>query len=366
MRKLYIRLTVLCSIFLISSYAQQTLTTSAAFLKVSPDIRGAGLGDAGIANTPDAYSTFRNIAKIPFAENRASIAASYTPWMQNIANDIYMAALNGFIRLDDNQALTASLRFFKVGEATFRDDAGNYIGTFSPRDFSIDAGYSRKIAAKLGVGVTLRYINSRIASGNLNGDTYKTGSSIAGDASLYYNGIKEGSGFTAGINLSNLGSKISYNTTNSGGFLPAALGIGVGYTIKIGEDKFTMIAEVDKTLVPVTPEDNASMEAYNNMSLPESWFKSFNSGNIKWMQYKAGIEYNWNDLLFLRAGGLIDGKARTHADEKLYFTLGAGLKYKSAQVDFSLLGGDFVGTDGLPYVNTFRVGISYNIFGTAK
>jgi hypothetical protein len=339
--------------------AQKTLTTSAAFLRVSPDIRGAALGDAGIGTTPDAYSNFRNIAKIPFAKDKASVNASYTPWLSNATDGIYMAAAGGYYKLGEDQGLTAGIRYFKMGTARFADEAGNYLADFNPAEFAADAGYTRKISARVAIGVGLRYINSRIASGTLNGDTYKTASAVSGDVSAFYNGVNaKGNGFSAGVNISNLGAKLSYASNSTGGFLPATAGIGASYTITDHEHRFLFTGEFNKPLVPVTTAAT-DLQAYNSMGVAESWIKSFKTGNLSAVQYSAGVEYAWEETFFVRLGGLLDGKARMGGNERCYFTCGTGIHYKAVMADFAYLGGGGSGSAALPGANTFRFGIAY-------
>ncbi|MBA2762841.1 MAG: PorV/PorQ family protein, partial [Segetibacter sp.] len=164
------------------------VTSAVPFLKISPDARAGGMGDVGIATSPDANSAFWNLAKTPFATSRTSIAATYTPWLKDLGlNDVYLASLAGYHRLDDQAAISASLRYFSLGNIQFTDFAGNDLSTYRPREFSVDFGYSRKVGENLAVGVALRYINSSLAKGDPNnsGVVYKAGNAVAGDLSIY-------------------------------------------------------------------------------------------------------------------------------------------------------------------------------------
>src|SRR4051812_264656 len=155
-----------------SSKAQDTInvvTTAVPFLRISPDARAGGMGDVGIATTPDANSSFWNLGKTPFAASRTSITTTYTPWLKDLGlNDVYLASLAGYHKLDEDQAISASLRYFSLGNIQFTDFAGNNLSTYRPREFSFDVGYSRRLSPKLGVGVALRYINSSLAKGDPN------------------------------------------------------------------------------------------------------------------------------------------------------------------------------------------------------
>jgi hypothetical protein len=158
------------------------VTTAVPFLRISPDARSGGMGDIGIATSADANSGFWNLAKTPFSDKKASIAVTYTPWLKDLGvNDVFLASLAGYYQLDDQSAVSASMRYFSLGTIQFTDNLGNDYGTFRPREFTIDGGYSRKLSDKMGLGLALRYINSNLAAGqNVNGTTYKAGSAVAG------------------------------------------------------------------------------------------------------------------------------------------------------------------------------------------
>src|SRR5665647_533310 len=143
------------------------VTTAVPFLRISPDARSGGMGDVGIATTPDANSSFWNQAKIPFALSKAAIGVSYTPWLKGLGlNDVYLASLAGYYQLDETQAISSSLRYFSLGKIQFTDALGNDLNLFSPKEFAFDVGYSRKLSDNLGLGIALRYINSNLAGNN--------------------------------------------------------------------------------------------------------------------------------------------------------------------------------------------------------
>src|SRR5882757_7807453 len=195
MKRIIPRLTA--SILLISGFASlqaqdkiNVVTTAVPFLRISPDARAGGMGETGIATNPDINSTFWNLAKTSFNESKGGIGLTYTPWLRKLQlNDVYLATMTGYYKLDENQAIAGSLRYFSLGNIQFTDNLGNDLGSFRPREFSFDAGYTRKLSDKMGLGVALRYIYSNLASGQVaNGTTYKAGTAIAGDLSFYYHG----------------------------------------------------------------------------------------------------------------------------------------------------------------------------------
>src|SRR5436190_91801 len=238
MRQMTLRLAVFLLLMSCMSVSMaqtpNVVTTAVPFLRISPDARAGGMGEVGIATLPDVNSTFWNLAKTPFNTSKGAIAMSYIPWLKNLGlNDVYMAALGGYYKLDDLQAISASMRYFSLGTIQFTDNLGNDYGTFRPREFTIDAGYSRKLSDKMGLGLALRYINSNLAAGqNVNGTTYKAGSAVAGDLSFYYTGQNDaGQGWSFGAALTNLGTKIGYTSdAKQKDYIPANLGFGIGYT----------------------------------------------------------------------------------------------------------------------------------------
>jgi len=199
--------------------AQQSLnivTTAVPFLRINPDARGGAMGDVGIATLPDVNASYWNIAKTPFNKSNSGIGLNYTPWLKDLGlNDVYLASLAGYYKLDDNQAISGSLRYFSLGNITFTDFSGNTLSSYRPREFSFDLGYSIKLSDNMALGIAARYINSSLASGDVNnsGVVYKAGTSVAADLGLYYNGTQNnGSGFSWGISLANLGAKIGYTS----------------------------------------------------------------------------------------------------------------------------------------------------------
>lgn len=340
------------------------VTTAVPFLRISPDARAGGMGDAGIATLPDANSSFWNLAKTPFTKEKSALGVTYTPWLGDITKDVFLATMGGYYKLDEEQALSASLRYFNLGQIQFTDQNGNSLGQSSPREFSFDIGYSRKLSEKLGVGATFRYINSKLASGSYGGNTYKAGNAFSTDLSLFHNGVDEetGTGFNWGIVLSNLGTKISYtNNATTKDFIPANLGIGGAYTSTFGEvNKITFALDLNKLLVPAVPTDSAGAADYHNTGVFESWFKSFGSdnGGLKSVQASLGAEYGYNDQFFARAGYFYESM---DAGDRKYFTLGVGLKYSLFNVNFSYLIPSGNGVTRNPLSNTLRFGVIFDL-----
>jgi hypothetical protein len=333
-------------------------TTATPFLRINPDARSGGMGDVGLATMPDAGSSLVNLAKTPYAKTSSAIGLSYTPWMKDVASDVYLAVLSGYHQLNDKQAIGASFRYFNVGDIQVEDYSGNKLQTARPREYSVDLGYGRKLSSAISLGLAFRYINSSLASGYANGTTYKAATAFAADVSMYYHGLDEkGAGWTAGLAVTNLGSRIGYtNNTNDRNYLPANLGAGVGYTFVADEvNEVTLSADVNKLLVPAIPMDSAGLVDYHTGSLVSSWSKSFNSGNY---QVGVGAEYRYDKLLALRAGYHYGDK---HEGNQSYFTAGFGLLYSSFTLNFSYLAPSGNGTTRNPLSNTLRFGVIFSL-----
>ncbi len=331
------------------------VTTAVPFLRISSDARAGAMGETGVATSADVNSQFYNVAKYAFATSKSGVGLTYTPWLKKLGlNDVFLASLAGFYKLDDNQAISVSLKYFSLGNLQMTDNSGNVLYTQHPREMSIDAGYSKKLSDHLSLGVALRYINSDIAgNGNGNGTVYKTGRAVAGDLGLFYTTVKEGkNGWNAGAALSNLGSKISYTSdANNQSFLPANFGVGAGHTWFTNEvHKISINGEVNKLLVPAAPSSatDEDMKNYNQTGVVSSWGKSF-SNNA--MAYSAGAEYTYDSQFSLRAGYYTDSR---NMGKRNYLTTGVGIKYTVFDFNFSYLVPSGSGANQNPLSNTIR------------
>ena len=349
------------------------VTTAVPFLRISPDARSGGMGDIGVATSPDAGSGFWNMGKVAFNESKVGLSATYTPWLKNLVNDVYLASLAGYYKLDETSAINLGLRYFSLGNIQFTDQSGNQVGSGKPREFGIDFGYSRKLSDKIGLGIALRYINSDLASGAAsNGQTYKAGNSVAGDIGFYYDGKNEaGDGFAYGATLTNLGSKISYTgNADAKDFIPANLGLGSTWTKNFNEDnKLTFGLDINKLLVPTPPinlSDPAAIEKYRNQALVSSWFGSFGDApggfkeEIKEFQVSAGAEFWYQNQFALRAGYFFEDKTKGN---RRFFTMGIGVKYNIFGLNFSYLLPSGSGVTQNPLSNTLRFSVLFDLDG---
>ncbi|MDZ4795323.1 MAG: type IX secretion system outer membrane channel protein PorV [Bacteroidota bacterium] len=350
------------------------VTTAVPFLRISPDARSGGMADMGVATSPDLASGFWNVGKVAFNEN-SGIVATYTPWLKDLVNDVYLASLAGVYKFDDNQAIHASVRYFSLGNITFTDNLGNDFGSFRPREFGIDVGYSRRLNAKNGIGVTLKFISSNLAGGTTVGSTtYKTGNAVAADIGYYHDGTKaNGSGFAWGAVLSNLGSKISYtDNADAKDFIPANLGLGLNYRKKMNAtNAISFGIELNKLLVPTPPAegDAVGLTAYRNKSVIGSWFSSFGDApdgfqeEIKEFQLSVGGEYTYNNQFSFRAGYFYENKTKGN---RRFFTLGLGLKYNVFGFNFAYLLPSGSGVNRNPLSNTLRFSVLFDLSGGGK
>lgn len=386
MKKVTLKLTALVMLLggtITVSYAQNQInvvTTAVPFLRISPDARSGGMGDVGIATAPDANAAFANIARTPFATNKAGIAVNYTPWLRDLSvNDVFLASLAGYYKISDGQAISLGMRYFKLGSIQFTDAQGVDLQTYNPKEFAIDLGYSRKLSKKLGLGIAIRYINSNLARGTFNNVNYKAGSSVAGDLHLYHHGAKEnGQGLNWGLTLSNLGSKVSYSSdATQKDYIPANLGLGLAYTKVFDEsNKITFALDINKLLVPTAKLDSLSgsgqripteesLRKYRDQSVPGSWIKSFGEGGginneIQEVNIAVGAEYWYNNQFGFRAGYFYENPNKGN---RKYFTVGAGIKYSIAGLNFSYIFPTGSGTSRIPLSNTYRFGLVFDLMG---
>ena len=349
------------------------VTTAVPFLRISPDARAGGMGDLGVATSPDANSSFWNLAKTPFNTSEFGVGLTYTPWLKDLGlNDVYLLSFGGYHKLDETQALSASIRYFSLGNIQFTDGNGNDFGSGRPREFGIDAGYSRKLSDNLGLGIALRFIHSNLVGGAPDqGSAYQAGNAVAGDISIFYTGANEdGQGWNFGAAVSNLGSKIAYTKdATQKDFIPANLGLGAAYTKVFDETSKIMFGiDAHKLLVPTPPsltgtdntEDSIRIVNYRNKGVVGSWLGSFGdapggfSEEMKEFQFSLGAEYSYNNQFFARAGYFYEDKDKGN---RKYFTVGVGVKYNVFGLNFSYLVPTGAGINRNPLSNTLRFGL---------
>lgn len=331
--------------FSIDGRPVNTIYTAVPFLRIGPDARSGALGDMGIALSADGNSMYWNTAKLALAEKQVGIAVTFTPWLRELVNDIYLADLSGYAKIDEQSAITSSLRYFSLGSIQFTNASGQFIQDFNPREFAFNVGYARKLSENFSLGLNLSYIYSNLAAGQtVNGVLIKAGKAASGDVSFFYTKeYKNNNALNWGLTISNIGSKITYTqSADTKDFIPTNLGIGAGYTIKFDDyNKITLLGEINKLLVP-TPDSSAE---FRNKGVPAGIFGSFSDApgglneEIRELMYSVGAEYWFSNKLKQDLFALRAGYYNEHATKgnRKYLTAGLGIKYNKFGLNFSYL-----------------------------
>lgn len=342
----------------------RVITTAVPFLMIAPDARAGALGDAGVASTPDAHSMHWNPAKYAFIEKDMGFSISYSPWLRELVNDINLAYVSGYKKLDKQSAIAGSLLYFSLGDITFTDVVGNSLGNYRPSEFAFDLTYSSKLSDHFSGAIAARYINSNLTQGQSTSGGQEThaGQSVAADVSFYYQkpvrfnqGLKGTMAF--GANISNLGAKVSYTETTERDFIPTNLRLGTALTIDIDEfNKLSILLDFNKLLVPTPPIydiDSLGNPLYGpdnkkiilagkdpNVGIVSGLFQSFGDApdgfaeELREITYSIGAEYWYDNQFAIRAGYFHESM---YKGNRQYFTLGAGLKYNVFGLDFAYL-----------------------------
>lgn len=321
------------------------ITTAVPFLLICPDSRGGGLGESGVALADNANATHWNLSGLAFTDKKAGMSLSYTPWLRQLVPDIHLSYLSGFYRLDEtgNRVIAGSIRYFSLGEIEFTDNNGNSNGSFNANEFAIDAGYTQRVTKNFSAGVMLRFIYSNLAAGaSVGGFDTRAGTSVAGDLNMMYRKdfkMKGAGGdipltFGWGINISNIGSKISYTNSANKDFIPTNFRAGVLLKGALDEyNSLTWTADANKLLVP-------SEGGQSDKTLIDGIFGSWGDAEggfgeeMREFYVSTGIEYWYNQLFAARIGFF--NEARDKGNRK-FVTLGAGVRYNVFGLDFAYL-----------------------------
>ena len=356
----------------VSAQVNNPIVTAVPSLSIAPDARAGGMGDIGAATTPDVNSQYWNAAKYVFMESDAGLSVSYTPWLRKLVTDINLAYVAGYWKFDQRQALSASLRYFSLGDITLMDQLGIPQGSAHPNELAVDLAYSRLLSEKLSAAITLRFIYSDLNNGiNLSGGTEMyPGSSVAADLSSYYKTpvtLQNVDGTLAfGVNISNIGSKISYDQNETSNFIPTNLRIGGSFDYPLDNyNKISISADLNKLLVP-TPKLNptaADITAYNKLSPIAGIFQSFTDApggfkeEMEEIMWSVGAEYAYNNQFFVRGGYFNENQFKGN---RKYFTAGAGFKLNIFQLDAAYV---ISTSQSNPLDQTLRFSLSFDMFG---
>ena len=360
------------------------IETGVTSLSIAPDARGAAMGDIGAATDPDANSQFWNPSKYAFAYSEAAVSLSYTPWLRKLVNDIFLADVSGYWKLgsNDNQAVSASLRYFSLGEVNTNDPSGVSTQSLNPYELSFDVGYSRKLSEKFSMGVVFRYIYSDLGFSNSNaGDQTVGASAFSADISGYYTTYpivgRSECQWSWGWNISNIGTKVNYNNGEDPAFLPTNLRLGTTFTFPLADyHNLALSVDLNKLLVPTRPRESDfaddtdgereyldALQEWQDMSPITGIFKSFSDApgglkeELREITYSLGAEYSYNQQFFLRAGYYHESQ---YKGNRQYFGIGAGFSLNVLRLDASYM---IATAQQSPLDQTLRFSLTFDMDG---
>ena len=357
------------------------VNTAVPSLSIAPDARGGGMGDNGASTTPDINSQYWNPAKYAFMYSKAGVSLSYTPWLRKLVNDVALANLSGYYKIGDSdlQAVGASLRYFSLGDVPYNPITGESTGNYSvsPYEMAFDVSYSRKLSDVFSMAVALRYIRSDMGASS-DADMVPDNAFAADIAGYLEKYVILGNSeclWSFGFNVSNIGTKVSYDGGNTNQFLPTMLKVGTGLLYPIDDyNQIGIYVDLSKYLVPTepiqegtTPEDEAAYkekhDEYNNMSPITGIFKSFGDspngfkGELEEIMASIGLEYNYNQQFFVRGGYYYENK---YQGNRQYFSVGAGFRMSVFQLDAAYL---ISTVQSNPLDQTLRFSLSFDMDG---
>lgn len=363
------------------------IETGVTSLSIAPDARGASMGDIGAATDPDAYSQFWNPSKYAFAYSKAAVSLSYTPWLRKLVNDIFLADVSGYWKLgsNDNQAVSASLRYFSLGEVNTNDPSGITTQSLNPYELSFDVGYSRKLSEKFSMGVVFRYIYSDLGfSNSYAGDQTVGASAFSADISGYYTTYpiigRNECQWSWGWNISNIGTKVNYNNGEDPAFLPTNLRLGTTFTFPLADyHNLALSLDLNKLLVPARPRESDypddtdgereyldALQEWQDMSPITGIFKSFSDApggfkeELREITYSLGAEYSYNQQFFLRAGYYHESQFKGN---RQYFGIGAGFSLNVLRLDASYM---IATAQQSPLDQTLRFSLTFDMDGLSE
>lgn len=317
----------------------RVITTAVPFLTITPDSRAAGMGDTGVATSPDANSAYWNSAKLAFIDKSYGVSGSYTPWLGKIINDMSIFYLTGFYKITREQTVAASMKYFDLGEIQFNNGPtiNDQLGRFNPREFAFDVTYSRMLTEQFSLGGALRYIHSNLtgafAAGGIDA---RPGNSVAVDMGVYYTKplLSRNSSLSLGATITNIGAKITYSDSQNKDFIPTNLRLGGAYKTELDAfNSLTFAMDLNKLLVPSPPggKDKALLSGiFGSFSDASGGF----SEEIREFSLSTGVEYWYNNTFAGRLGYFLEAKDKGN---RKYLTAGVGAKIKKFGIDVAYL-----------------------------
>ncbi len=353
--------------------SQQTggITTAAPFLLIPPDARSGGMGDMGVATSADAFSLFHNPAKMTFGSRQVYAGLTYSPWLRNLTDDIFIGSASYINRFSENSAWGADFKYFSLGEINLTDNQGNPNGSINPNEFVLSGAYALKLSETFSMGVGLKYLRSNLAFNGTAGNALQPINSFAVDVSGYYQSFEENYGsfngrYRIGFNITNIGPKVSY-VPGEEDFIPTNLKFGGGFDFIL--DDYNIIStniEFTKLLVPTPPlrdgNGNIIEGKDDNVGWISGMFQSFGdapggfSEELQEFTYALGAEYLYNNAFALRAGYFHESQNKGN---RQYFTIGTGFRTNALNVDLSyLINSSDVNN---PLENSLRFSLSFDL-----
>lgn len=356
----------LCALVSLKFNAQnKAITTAAPFMLIVPDARAGGMGDMGVATSADAWSLFHNPAKIAFSDRQIKTGITYSPWLRNLTDDIFVGSGSYINRYSENSAWGADFKYFSLGEINLTNNDGTDNGSINPNEFVATGSYALKLSETFSMGVSLKYLRSNLAFNGTSGNSLETINSFAVDVSGYYQSFEENYGnfngrYRVGFNISNIGPKVTYTPgTGNEDFIPTNLKFGGGFDFIL--DDYNIIStnvEFTKLLVPSPQTDGSDEEKgwiqgiFGSFGDAEDGF----SEELSEFTYALGAEYLYNNAFALRAGYFHESENKGN---RQYFTLGGGFKTNALNVDLSyLINSSDVNN---PLENSLRFSLSFDL-----
>ena len=373
-KKNYIVIILLITSHLLYSQDRRVITTAVPFLMISADARASGLGEQGVATTPDAFSQHWNPSKYVFSDKLSSVGISYTPYLSKIVNDVFLTNVNFYNVIDQRSAWSASFKYFSLGDIDIIQNPQDIPILENPNEFTLDASYSLKLSEYFALAVSARFLMSDVKLQTVDADS-DSASSFAVDISGFFQSDQKSYNnfdgiWRAGFNISNIGPRMKYEELGRKNFIPTNLKVGGAFDfIFDSSNKFSVILELNKLLVPSPSEpiynSNNEIVGYkqSDVNFLSGIFKSFGdapdgfSEELKEFTLAVGLEYVYNDNFALRAGYFNENEMK---GARKYLTFGTGFQLEDFSIDLSYL----LSTSNIvsPLENTLRFSFTYNFF----
>jgi hypothetical protein len=355
-----------------------TITTAVPILTLSPDARSSALGEAGVATSPDANSSYFNPGKLGFVPYKYAASISYSPWLRNITDDMSLSYLSGYAKVGKRSAFGVSMMYFDLGSIDYRDGSNNGLGNFNPKEYAVAVSYGLQLTDNFGVGASARYIRSNLVGAYQNNDA-KSGNAAAVDLGAYYSkDATIGTGIynlAFGASITNIGNKMTYADPLNPSFLPTTLKLGTAITREIDQyNKITLTFDASKLLVPSpyyidgVPNNRQDIvdenTRRNNQNIVSGMFNSFSDApggakeELREINLSTGLEYNYNDLLYARGGYFYENPDK---GGRQYMSLGLGVRYQVFGIDGTYLVPTGQNSQANPLAQTIRVSLHFNL-----